>query len=86
MTQIYPEKTEKWTKGRIRAMSLILNPTTQQLIITSFKIVASIVPVKTVTQKNITDLWNYGQTKSSTCIAPLFQRGAIISLKMREDQ
>ena len=44
----------------------------------SFKIVASVVPKKTVThtKKNTTKLRNYGQTKAS--IAPLFQRGAII--------
>lgn len=41
------------------------------------KITASVVPVKTVTQKSITDLRNSGQIKSS--VPPLFQSGAITS-------
>ena len=42
-------------------MSPILNPTIQQPI-ARFKILASLVPEKTVTQKKLTELWKYGVT------------------------
>ena len=84
VTQIYPEKTVYGhIKGKIRAMSPILSPTNNTLLsicIPSFKIVASVGPEKTMThakkkKKKVTDLRNYGRTKSS--IVPLFQCGAI---------
>ena len=74
----------------IRATSLSLNPTVCNHSVSicmpsipSFKILVSVVPEKTVTQKYLTELRTDGvtdlrkQTKSS--IAPLFQSGVIIN-------
>ena len=71
VTKFYPEKTEKCTKGRIRAMSpTFQSHTSLSICIPSFQILASIVLEKTVTQKNlpelqtnrVTDLRNHEET------------------------
>ena len=75
VTQMYPEKTEMWINKR-KNKSKEPDPQSHyaknslSICISNFKMIASVVPEKTVTdtqkkKKNITDLLNYGQTKSS---------------------
>ena len=74
-------------KERIRARGPILNSTIQQLIVhvyTKFQdssYNSSSENCDTKKSYGITELRNYGQTKSS--IAPLFQSGAIIIIRRK---